>query len=157
MPWFSLSLYLVMHLRVISVKRWRVPGLALWRSWPWHFESCLPPFPSSTRSLVETHTALRWNLSTSPWGGHTVVKPLPVFAGHLLTLSVDWLPWTRLISAQSSSSSCPDSFAEPSHKLTRKPPRRAQTEADTEQTHTWTLGYSSQSYFSFPVSFQLWA
>lgn len=47
-PWFSLSLYLVMHLRVISVKRWRVPGLALWRSWPWHFESCLPPFPSST-------------------------------------------------------------------------------------------------------------
>lgn len=156
MPWFSLSLHLVMHLQVISMKRWRVPGMALWRSWPSLWELPVPPFYHRPHSLVETHTALRWNLSISPWGGHTVVKPLSVFAGNLLTLSVDWLPGTWLIYAQSSSSPCPDSFAEPSHKPTRKPPGRAQTEAHTEQTHTWALGYSSQSYFTFPVSLQLW-
>lgn len=78
-PWFSLSLHLVMHLQVISMKRWRVPGMALWRSWPSLWELPVPPFHHRPHSLVETHTALRWNLSISPWGGHTLVKPLSVF------------------------------------------------------------------------------
>lgn len=115
-----------------------------------------PPFLSSTPFISGNSYGASLKLVYFPLRGpYSCQAPFGVY-GNLLTLSVDWLPGTRLISAQSSSSPCPDSFAEPSHKPTRKPPGRAQTEAHTEQTHTWVLGYSSQSYFTFPVSLQLW-